>query len=44
MIDIVSTLTDQSKFQVDRKYWNKLAERLKKEGNESVTKWRIYFK
>ncbi len=37
VIDIVAALTDQSNFQVARKYWNKLKERLKKEGNESVT-------
>ena len=34
IVDVVSILTDS----VDgRKYWNKLKERLKKEGNESVT-------
>lgn len=37
VIDIVAALTDQSDFQIARKYWNKLKERLKKEGNESVT-------
>jgi len=37
IIDIVAALTDQSDFQMARKYWNKLKERLKKEGNESVT-------
>ncbi|MBU0476194.1 MAG: hypothetical protein KKF62_18765 [Bacteroidetes bacterium] len=37
VIDIVAALTDQSDFQMARKYWNKLKERLKKEGNESVT-------
>lgn len=37
VIDIVAALTDQSDFQVARKYWNKLKERLKKEGNESVS-------
>ncbi|MEI7511672.1 MAG: BRO family protein [Candidatus Peregrinibacteria bacterium] len=37
VIDIVAALTDKTDFQIARKYWNKLAERLKKEGNESVT-------
>lgn len=37
VVDIVKVLTDQSNFQVARKYWNKLKERLKKEGSESVT-------
>lgn len=37
VVDIVQVLTDQSDFQVARKYWNKLSERLKKEGSEVVT-------
>lgn len=37
VVDIVAALTDQSDYQVARKYWNKLKERLKKEGNESVS-------
>lgn len=37
VIDIVAALTDQPEYQTARKYWNKLAERLKKEGNQSVT-------
>lgn len=37
VIDIVAALTNQSDFQIARKYWNKLKERFKKEGNESVT-------
>ena len=37
VIDIVRVLTDQLDFQKARKYWNKLSERLKKEGSESVT-------
>lgn len=37
VIDIVAVLTEQPNFQTARKYWNKLKERLKKEGNESVT-------
>lgn len=37
VIDIVAALTNQSNFQAARKYWNKLSERLKKEGSEVVT-------
>jgi len=37
VIDIVAALTDQNDFHIARKYWNKLKERLKKEGSESVT-------
>ena len=37
VVDIVQVLTDQPDFQTSRKYWNKLKERLKKEGSESVT-------
>ena len=34
VIDIVAVLTEQESHQVARKYWNKLAERLKKEGRK----------
>ena len=37
VIDIIQVLTDQLDYQKARKYWNKLSERLKKEGNESVS-------
>src|SRR3989338_1788436 len=37
VIDIVQVLTEQIDYQTARKYWNKLKERLKREGNESVT-------
>lgn len=37
VIDIIQTLTQQSDYQTARKYWNKLKERLNKEGSESVT-------
>jgi hypothetical protein len=37
IIDIVAILTQQTDFQKARKYWNKLKERLVKEGNETVT-------
>ena len=37
IIDIVQVLVDQSNYQTARKYWNKLKERLNKEGSQSVT-------
>lgn len=37
VIDIVQVLTQQPDYQTARKYWNKLKERLKKEGSQSVT-------
>ena len=37
IIDVVAILTNQSNYQTARKYWNKLKERLIKEGNETVT-------
>lgn len=37
VVDVVTTLTEQADFQVARKYWNKLKERLIKEGSETVT-------
>ena len=38
VIDIVAVLTEQLDYQASRKYWNKLVERLKKDGSEVVTK------
>lgn len=38
VIDIIQVLTGQADYQTARKYWNKLKERLGKEGSESVTK------
>jgi len=38
VVDIMQVLIQQGNFQTARKYWNKLKERLNKEGNESVTK------
>ena len=38
IVDIIQVLTQQPDFQTARKYWNKLKERLGKEGSESVTK------
>ena len=37
VVDIVQVLTQQPDYQTARKYWNKLKERLSKEGGESVT-------
>ena len=37
VIDVVQVLTQQADYQTARKYWNKLKERLTKEGSESVT-------
>ena len=37
VIDIVQVLTQQPDYQTARKYWNKLKERLGKEGSEVVT-------
>ena len=38
VVDIVQILAQQSDYQKARKYWNKLAERLNREGSEVVTK------
>lgn len=37
IVDVVEVLTDSKDFQTARKYWNKLKQRLKEEGNETVT-------
>jgi hypothetical protein len=37
VVDIIAALTEQTDHQTARKYWNKLKERLKKEGSEVVT-------
>lgn len=37
VIDIVQVLTQQQDYQTARKYWNKLKERLNKEGSQLVT-------
>lgn len=37
VVDVVQVLTDSTDYQTARKYWNKLHQRLKEEGNESVT-------
>ena len=38
MIDIVAALTEQTDFKKAQSYWTTLKNRLKQEGNESVTK------
>ena len=38
VIDIIQALIQQNDYLTARKYWNKLKERLVKEGNQSVTK------
>ena len=37
IVDVVTVLTEQNDYQTSRKYWNKLKQRLKEEGNETVT-------
>jgi DNA-damage-inducible protein D len=37
VVDIIAALIQQADSHTARKYWNKLKERLKKEGSESVT-------
>ena len=38
VIDIVAILTEQADFKKAKSYWSTLKDRLKKEGNQSVTK------
>ncbi len=37
IVDIMQVLIQQPDYQTSRKYWNKLKERLKKEGSQTVT-------
>lgn len=37
MGDVVGVLTERVDYNTGRKYWNKLKQRLKEEGNELVT-------
>ena len=37
VVDVIAALTDQIDSQAARKYWNKLSQRLRKEGSQSVT-------
>ncbi len=37
VVDVVAVLTDAPDYNTGRKYWNKLKQRLKEEGNELVT-------
>ena len=37
IVDVIAVLTEQDDYLKSRKYWNKLKQRLKEEGNETVT-------
>lgn len=37
IVDVVGALTDAVDYETSRKYWNKLKQRLKEEGNQLVT-------
>ena len=37
IVDVCGVLTDSKDYLTARKYWNKLKQRLKEEGNETVT-------
>ena len=37
IVDVVGVLTESVDYETGRKYWNKLKQRLKEEGNELVT-------
>jgi len=37
VVDVIQVLLQQTDFQIARKYWNKLKERLNKEGSQTVT-------
>ena len=37
IVDVVAVLTESADYLTSRKYWNKLKQRLKEEGNETVT-------
>lgn len=37
VVDVVGVLTEQTEYQKSRKYWNKLKQRLREEGAETVT-------
>ena len=37
VVDVVVALTESPDYKTGRKYWNKLKQRLKEEGNELVT-------
>lgn len=38
VVDVAAVLTEQQHYQMARKYWNKLSQRLREEGSEVVTK------
>ena len=37
IVDVIGALIEQPEYQKSRKYWNKLKQRLKEEGAETVT-------
>ena len=37
IVDVIEVLADSKDYTTARKYWNKLKQRLKEEGNETVT-------
>ena len=37
IVDVAAVMTDSQDYQTYRKYWNKLKQRLRDEGNETVT-------
>lgn len=37
VVDVIAALTDQIDGQTARKYWNRLSQRLREEGSQSVT-------
>ena len=37
VVDIITVLTEQEDFQIARKYWNKISQRLREEGSEVVS-------
>ena len=37
IVDVIGVLIEQPEYQKSRKYWNKLKQRLKEEGAETVT-------
>jgi len=37
VVDVIEILTESENYQISRKYWNKLKQRVKEEGSELVT-------
>ena len=44
IVDVCAVLTDSKDILTARKYWNKLKQRLKEEGNETVTNFHQFNK